>query len=336
MKDESQICCGNGCNTCVLDEKAVQKDLSNLENVIESRYNWFTVSDIQQEADFVFSLEFKCDQVTEDSSKGLYIPSGCHLMMRLPSDHIPKDVGKVFSHADLSVSRRIGGKSRENKTTTNDPETIESYFSRPYSPYQSNSKDLSFKILFRYEGGEMSQRIIRLNIGDSVEWKGFYSGGFNYSRNMTRNLICICQGVAIAPMVNIIQQMLDDEDDETLIHLIGCFRDFSGILLKPMLRTFMNYWNFKLTLYLPHHLAISCPDTPSNCRCRERHKMFTETVYLSRMQLETFNDHPQEAIYLISGSEEFLQSTSDLLNQLSNNKPRDVIKLVADQRSTNK
>lgn len=312
---EEEKCCGNGCNTCVLDKKKVIKDGSLIDNVIDSRYQWFRVSDIKQEARNVFTFEFQyCDE--SDSEKGLFIPHGAHLMLRVPSEDILKDVNEVFVKAELESNLRKRWNQEPKKTITNDPDMTKSYTSRPYSPYQFHPVDRTFRILFRYEGGEMSKRMIRLKIGDLVEFKGFYSGEFIYSRNMTRTLICICQGVAIAPMINVIQQILQDEEDDTIINLFACFRDFHDILLKDTLREMMNYWNFKLNLYLPYHIEDTCKQKSiSCCDCIKKHKLFTETVYLQRINSETMKPNP-DAIYLISGSEDFITSTSGLLKDL--------------------
>lgn len=174
-----------------------------------------------------------------------------------------------------------------------------------------------FRILFRYEGGEMSQRIIRLNVGDRVEWKGFYSGAFKYSRNMCENLICISQGVALAPMVNIINSVLDDDLDETRIHLMACFSDYPDVLLKDSLREYLNYWNFKLSLFLPYHLTNgSCKNPP--CKCKETKKMYSEDIYFEKISSTSFKPTP-DSIYLISGSETFMNSMTELLEGLKIN-----------------
>lgn len=311
--EEQEECCGNGCNTCVLDKKKVPKDVNLMDNVIDNRYQWFKVSDIRQETPTVFSLEFQYE--SSDHEKCLVIPPGAHLMMRIPVEHISKDASKVFTSTQLQSPCRERRKL-ELKRSTNDPEMIQSYVSRPYSPYSFDPERHIFRILFRYEGGDMSQRIIRLNIGDQVEWKGFYYslGEFNYKRNMFRNLVCICQGVAVAPMVNIIRHILSDEDDETILHLYVCFKDFPDILLKESLRDFMNYWNFKLSLFLPHHNEFcKTIKASSSCNCQEKNKLFTETIYFHRITIESIIKPHPDTLYILSGSEEFLSNISNSL-----------------------
>lgn len=309
----SSECCGNGCNSCVLDEKFVKRDVHVSGNVVDCGYKWYSVVDIREEAENVFSLLFqKCpedDAVESATKKCLIIPPGSHLMLRLPSDLILKDVSDKFN-VNLSGYQRNRGHKRPKRMSTNDPETTIDYLSRPYSPYEYSSEDLSFRILFRYEAGDMSKRVVRLRARDLVEWKGFYNGDFKYSRNMARRLACICQGVALAPMINIIRTILDDDEEDTVIHLFACFKDFPHILLKETLREFMHFWNFKLSLFLAHH---KCPLPP--CSCAAEKKMFTESIYCQRINSESLRPLP-DTNYLISGSEEFLESQSLLLKRL--------------------
>lgn len=322
----SSECCGNGCNSCVLDEKVVKRGGSESDNVVDGQYKWYSVVDVREETENVFSLLFeKCpdeDAVKSGTEKCLVIPPGSHLMLRLPSDLILKDVSEQFNSANLTAHQRNRrGHEKPKRMSTNDPETTIIYLSRPYSPYEYSSDSLSFRILFRYEDGEMSKRVIRLRKGDLVEWKGFYCGDFKYARNMARRLVCICQGVAIAPMINIIHTLLGDDDEDTVIHLIACFKDFADILLKETLRDFMNYWNFKLSIFLAHH---KCPSEV--CSCAEEKKMFSETIYFQRIDSESFTPLP-DTNYLISGSEEFLESQSLLLLQDLRISPANIFEL---------
>lgn len=291
-------------------------DSSKVDNVISNQYQWFKVNDIEVLTDFVFILEFIYDSDQEsDPKKGLYVPPGAHLMMRLKKELISADVNDVFMRTDLRNYHK--SEQRVEERTANDPETPLEYFSRPYTPFVFNCEELKFKILFRYEGGEMSQRMVRLKIGDRVEWKGFY-GDFVYKRNMTSNLICISQGVALSTMVNIIQAILDDDLEETRIHLISCFKTQKEFLLKDILREFQHFWNFKLTLCLPyfHH---SCKDIDS-CNCMNHSRIFNEEILPSKLQINSLKslvNNSSESIYLISGSEIFCKSISDMLKSLN-------------------
>lgn len=301
MALEEETCCGNGCNNCVLDRKSSAKNGDSKDNVFEHRYQWFTVTDIRRETSSVFVLEFQFPSLEE---KCLHIPPGAHLMLRLPWDCVREDTNEVFADCEsLNLNHT------RNNRPSNDPDTKEDYVSRPYTPFNYSPDTLKFSILFRYEGGAMSQRLVKLKVGDSVEWKGFY-GDFKYTRNMAKNLICISQGVAIATMTSVIHRILADEEDETRIHLISCFRDFPDILLKHTLRDFLNYWNFKLSLYLPYHSHSA--EANSSCKCKETRKLYNEEIYFEKIQGESLKSG-SEALYLISGSVEFSSNISNLL-----------------------
>jgi len=53
-------------------------------------------------------------------------------------------------------------------------------------------------------------------------------------------------------MIQVMRTIIENESDETLIHLLYCCRDQHNILLKPQLREFSSYWNVKVTYVLSH------------------------------------------------------------------------------------
>ena len=57
-------------------------------------------------------------------------------------------------------------------------------------------------------------------------------------------------GTGIAPMVQVLRQVLENEEEETLVHLVYCCRTYKDLLLKPLLDQWAGYWNFTATLAL--------------------------------------------------------------------------------------
>lgn len=56
----------------------------------------------------------------------------------------------------------------------------------------------------------------------------------------------LASGTGLAPMLPILQSITDDEEDETFVTLVGCFRTFETIYLKPLLRDLARYWNIRI------------------------------------------------------------------------------------------
>lgn len=60
----------------------------------------------------------------------------------------------------------------------------------------------------------------------------------------------LCVGTGIAPMAQLIQTILNNEDDESVITLLYGCRTYKDILLKSQLDDWSRYWNFTCTYYL--------------------------------------------------------------------------------------
>ena len=55
-------------------------------------------------------------------------------------------------------------------------------------------------------------------------------------------------GTGIAPMIQVIRAVVENEDDDTIIHLVYGCQTQDDILMKKDLNNFTSYWNFT-TLY---------------------------------------------------------------------------------------
>nr|XP_013814070.1 PREDICTED: uncharacterized protein LOC106497643 isoform X2 [Apteryx mantelli mantelli] len=127
-----------------------------------------------------------------------------------------------------------------------------------------------------YEAGLMSQYIKTWKKGDMVFWRGPF-GGFPYRPNKYGELLMLASGTGLAPMLPILQSITENEEDETFVTLVGCFRLFGNIYLKPLLQELARYWNIRIFYVLsqqdiPHlrnrRLSLGYPcfpaDTASN------------------------------------------------------------------------
>lgn len=179
--------------------------------------------------------------------------------------------------AQTQLQLLLGKRERHDKTT----EDI--YISRPYTPLCFDSDALTFDIAVKHvPNGLMSQYLSELCVNDLTEWKGVF-GSFQWSPNKYKYLICLCQGVAIAPIHSLIRQILHDDTDDTIIHLIACFQDIDSILLRDEYCTFRQYWNFQSTIYLSAQLndCARCSvdaQRKVNCQCIKQYLKFNENI----------------------------------------------------------
>lgn len=264
---ESIECCNSGCNNCVLDVRQKQLEkfanrhqvASDRVNVLSDQYATFQVISIvkcssivqRYRFKFVYECDAKASQVYE-----LVVPTTFHLFLRAPVT------------ADSVVSDKY------------DKDTVEHYISRPYTPVCFNSNDLTFDIIVKYESnGLMSKYLSDLQANDITEWKGCY-GSFVWTPNHTKYLVCICQGVAIAPICSLVSSILSDENEDTVVILLACFRDIQHILLRDELCDFRQYWNFQSTVYLSNENTCKLCDSQktANCACLKSKRRFNETI----------------------------------------------------------
>ncbi|XP_053248347.1 NADH-cytochrome b5 reductase-like isoform X2 [Podarcis raffonei] len=58
-------------------------------------------------------------------------------------------------------------------------------------------------------------------------------------------LLMLASGTGLAPMLPILQYITENEDDETFVTLVGCFRNFENIYMKPLLQEQSRFWNIR-------------------------------------------------------------------------------------------
>lgn len=239
-EDIDEECCNSGCNNCILDirQRQQQKDsalnASKKLNLFDGTYKHFVVISIAECSNNVHRFRFKIkdDEIDNLEKYTIEIPPTYHLFIRVLSETV--------------------NESRHDKSTNI------GYISRPYTPIEFNRNQFTFDILVKFEtNGKMSNYLRSLTPNSVTEWKGCY-GNFTWCPNPKeiKHLVCICQGVAIAPMYSLIKSILSNENDDTLIHLIACFKNLENCLLRDELAECRKYWNFQSTIFLSQ---------PNNC-----------------------------------------------------------------------
>ena len=56
----------------------------------------------------------------------------------------------------------------------------------------------------------------------------------------------LAAGTGIAPMVQVITTVLDNEDDDTMLLLMYSCKTSADILMKEQLDEYKQYWNFRV------------------------------------------------------------------------------------------
>ncbi|XP_072505652.1 NADH-cytochrome b5 reductase-like isoform X4 [Notamacropus eugenii] len=107
-----------------------------------------------------------------------------------------------------------------------------------------------------YETGLMSQYVKAWKVGDTAFWRGPF-GGFPYRPNQYGELLMLAAGTGLAPMLPILKEITDNEEDETFITLVGCFKTFESIYLKPFLQDQARYWNVRTFFVLSQEASLN-------------------------------------------------------------------------------
>ncbi|XP_067893630.1 NADH-cytochrome b5 reductase-like isoform X3 [Heterodontus francisci] len=220
-------CCGTGCKPCVFDiydrelkrwkQAKAKGDQSLLSQCNESKQNDLQL--IGAEKWSAFQIECVEQQTADTYLYRFQLPSGCHL--------------------GLTVGQHIVARGIVNGLEVQ----------RAYTPVSPVDAEGYFEVLIKiYEEGLMSQYVKTWKEWDTVWWRGPF-GGFPYKSNQYEQLLLFASGTGIAPMVPLLQYIVANEEDETFVTLVGCFRTFHDIYMKPRLQELAAYWNVK-TLFV--------------------------------------------------------------------------------------
>lgn len=185
---------------------------------------------------------------------------------------------------------------------------------RPYTPISDINSTGMFELMIKlYPKGKMSSIISKLNVGDEIEIRGPY-GSFKYQTNSFKRLVLLAAGTGIAPMFQLIQHILKNEEELTRLHLLYSSKSFKDILLREELHELQSYWNFTVFHYLSEEKE-------------SKNKKYSENVVLRRLMKEDVKEvlmkmFPNETLVLISGTKSFdkdmVNATLDVLDSDDN------------------
>ncbi|XP_044157085.1 NADH-cytochrome b5 reductase-like isoform X2 [Bufo gargarizans] len=279
-------CCGSGCTPCIYDlyqaelelwEKAKERDDPGLLQKIKVKNHDDVLLSSETFTEFTLC---SVDRETEDTGRYRFqLPSGVSLGLKL-GQH-------------LVVRGLVNGVEIQ----------------RAYTPISPVDVKGHFEVLVKvYEHGLMSQYVKSWREGDSVAWRGPF-GGFLYKPNTHGELLMLCSGTGIAPMLPILTHVTDNEDDETFLTLVVCARNFQNVYLKNFLKEQSRYWNVRIFYVLSQEQSLE--NLPMSCK--ENSKLGRiDSVFLAKV-LETCRRKPY---ILLCGSVLFTEDMTLILTQL--------------------
>ncbi|KAG7214118.1 hypothetical protein KM043_001476 [Ampulex compressa] len=124
---------------------------------------------------------------------------------------------------------------------------------RSYTPISWTDDSLVF-LVKHYENGVFTSKLRGAIIGDVVNVRGPY-GEFYYKRNSFRQITMFSIGSGIAVMYPIAKKIIDDDLEESLVHLVCGFRTIAHVPLTTDLQSLCDYWNFKCTIHVSQTMS---------------------------------------------------------------------------------
>ncbi|EDV92328.1 NADH-cytochrome b5 reductase-like [Drosophila grimshawi] len=284
--DESD-CCGNGCTNCILDNRPAPSQralLAGKRNVIENYARFRLLSNEAMNGDAQVRILHFGHTLTEDADDDddsiLDIPPGHHIMLR----------AELAGHAVL----------------------------RPYSPYWTDFVGKQFKIVVKLRaGGPMSDYLATLQPMQVLQFRGPI-GNYAHDASRAKCIFIIAQGVAIAPTLPLVAEVLDNEDDMCCIRHLICAQDLQHVYFRDRLLDFAQYWNYNHCLYLAHQRCAFCADgCDESCEQLRKSLRYRETVHTGRLDANRLASHRPVSssnaaaaapIVIISGHSSFQQA----------------------------
>ncbi|XP_077309406.1 NADH-cytochrome b5 reductase-like isoform X3 [Lithobates pipiens] len=141
----------------------------------------------------------------------------------------------------------------------------------------------------------------------SIDAKGYFDVLIKFGE-----LLMLCSGTGLAPMIPILTSVTDNEDDETFVTLVVCFRTFKHIYMKNFLQEQARFWNIRLFYVFSQEQSLeNLPMSYKNSKIGRINSTFLEMV------LGTCRRKPYT---LICGSVSFTDDMIHMVNELGHNK----------------
>ena len=210
-------CCGSGCSTCVFDlyDLDMKKWRKRCDEIDENVVPCAIIKDIISIYEFKYFKIIDINSISSavkiftfqiDGNRSLPLECGQHIVARAHS---------------------VCGKT----------------IIRPYTPVSKRTDKGYFKIAVKfYESGEMSCCMRAWRVDNEIEWRGPF-GEFIYKAKQYDMLLLLAGGTGVTPMIQIMHEVLDNEDDFTRIILFYSVREIKDMILKDDMNEWNSYWN---------------------------------------------------------------------------------------------
>lgn len=278
-KPQDSDCCGQGCQPCVFDiyEQNLRIWRKRQIHGASSELTTFMCSD-----NFTPCQLVSIDALTESTFLYTFsLPKGQYLRSN-PGQHL---ILNGINQKTSSVSRQ-------------------------YSIYRVSEEGTSFSVIIKlYSQGAMSQIISQWSPKIQCHWRGPI-GEFKHTPQKFTKLILLGMGTGVIPLLSVIRSILNDEMDETFLHLICGFRNMADVFPLDDLKEFSAFWNFKLTL------CLSRDQTAPSFRYGQvicDQKVNLNLIKNLNLTQPDDNDHTQ---FLLSGSKAFERDLARELTDL--------------------
>lgn len=258
-------CCGNGCSPCVFDiyetrllsyqqtlscqQKCEQDYRTDL--LSETRFKQFLLIEKLFLCENVYKLRFQAKQnTTENSSLNGVLPYslGQYLVLKFytqDSENLNSSDCERYSKGKVE-SERIS--LDQNKMIT-----------RAYTPVTvaEQENNCCFDIIVKlYPGGLASSCLRESQINDIFYWRG-PCGSFCYKVNSFQHILMICIGTGIAPFIPLLKAILENELEDTVVHLLYGVKNIHQVIMRDWLRSMCQYWNFTLQYFFSQNVKTN-------------------------------------------------------------------------------
>ena len=120
-------------------------------------------------------------------------------------------------------------------------------------------------------------------------------------------------GTGIAPMIQVIRTVIENDNENTFLHLVYSSQDQDSILMKQELDTYNSYWNFTVLYVLSRVKDTAVEGQPGLIK-------YGDKVHYGRIHLDLVKQEMPEAntdsLVLICGTRTF---DKDMINHLKKN-----------------
>ncbi|KAJ8687438.1 hypothetical protein QAD02_023232 [Eretmocerus hayati] len=209
-------CCGNGCDPCIFD---VHKRL--VEEWEKKKSDKTTKLPQKNFLSLIQYQKFIVDSILKSSEDCILINLNCGLenmnktVLMLPGQHV------------IIRLRTI---------------------SKPYTPIFWSERSMRLLVKL-YPNGVASDSFRKIKINDELQIRGPY-GDFKYQSNSFKHLVMFNIGSGIAAHYPIASSIINNDSENTKVHMISGFRSLQHVPLKDEVRLLTDFWNFECTLCL--------------------------------------------------------------------------------------